>query len=67
MRCNLGHFFWRVRRNRLFKPHRVVGLELFCQTNRARRRELSVRAEQNIGAIANGFANRRNHSHAAID
>ena len=67
MRRDFGHFFWCIWRNRLFKPHRVIRLELFGQTNRARCRELTVGAEQNIGTIADGFANRRDHSYAAIN
>ena len=46
---DLGHLGRLVGRNRLLEPQRVVGLEPLRQADGARRGELPVRAEEEVG------------------
>ena len=64
---HLRHHFGHVRRHRLLEPQRIVGLDGARHAQRARRGELAVRAEQDVGAGADRLADRLDHAGGEVD
>ena len=57
-RCDPSHLLEVLRGARLLEPQRVVLLEPLREPARHRRRDLTVRADQDVGAVADRFADR---------